>query len=375
MRASSRSYAHLRPLAVKLYAESRGWEHVPLEGARFWLFRHPTQRLRQLQVPMDEDAGFEDAMFDVVRRLSELEERPIEQIVADLQWPDADVVRVRVASHESDAGQLSLTRDVAMREGVRRALLASACSVVRPLRYHPRLSGSDPDALLAACRAGQTEQGSYVLKFICPLHVPDIGGRGRGEDIPFTRKVTVKLMTSTAKLVDDIEGDRIESYEDDQAHAQFSWNLCDALLRMQPDDGQIELRMQWAADRHTLPPGPEVPSAVAIKADYFPFIEQIAGRLRPRDGAEHDELLIGTVAQLLGTVGEDGRRSGEVLFVLLRGGEEVPAKAMLDAEQYATAIRAHELGDAYVKLVGRLRRGQRISRIDPVGSLDLVGRA
>lgn len=75
----------LRPLAVRLYAESRGWVSIPAEGERFWLFRHPEQRLRQLQIPMDvEDVGFVDAMHDVVRRIAEIERRSIDAVLADL---------------------------------------------------------------------------------------------------------------------------------------------------------------------------------------------------------------------------------------------------------------------------------------------------
>ncbi|MCA9634545.1 MAG: hypothetical protein KC420_00735, partial [Myxococcales bacterium] len=122
--------SRLRPLAVRLYAESRGWTPVPLDGERFWLFRHPEERLRQLQIPMDaDDLGFVDAMLDVVRRIAELERRAPDAVLADLQWPDADILRVRVVNRESEAGQLSLSADVDLREGARRALLAAACSV------------------------------------------------------------------------------------------------------------------------------------------------------------------------------------------------------------------------------------------------------
>jgi len=115
----------LCPLAVRQYAESR--QSTPIEGVRgrFWLFRHPDQQLRQLQIPMDaDDAGFTDAMLDVVQRLAELERRPIDAVLADLQWPDADVLRIRIASRDAESGQLSLTTDVMLREGARRALLA-----------------------------------------------------------------------------------------------------------------------------------------------------------------------------------------------------------------------------------------------------------
>ena len=366
--------SQLRPLAVKQYAESRAWLSVPLESVRFWLLRHPDHHLRQLQIPMDaSDVGFVDAMRDVIARLSEIEGRPADAVLADLLWPDADILRVRIASPASAAGQLSLASDVELREGVRRALLASACSVVKPARYHPRLSRSEADAFLAACRAGQTERGSYVVKVICPLHAGDLPNDETAA--PFTRQVTTYLMRSTARLVEDIENDQLHEYEIDiaaDAAAPLSWNLCDALLRMRPegDQGQVELATRWAADRRFSPPA-NVPARVSIKAEYFQAIEQVARVLRPTREAREQQL-IGTVEQLSGTVDDEGRRAGEVQFTLLEDGEPLRVKAILDVEQYEVAMRAHQGGETYVVLHGVLHRGTRTSRIEPLRSLALL---
>lgn len=367
----------LRPLAVRQYAESRQW--TPIEGVRgrFWLFRHPEQQLRQLQIPMDDDdAGFTDAMLDVVHRLAELERRPIDAVLADLQWPDADVLRVRIASRDAESGQLSLSANVMLREGARRALLASACSVINPVTVHPRMSRGEADAMLAACRAGQTEVGSYVLKIICPLHAVS-RDLELADPIPFTRKVTTHLMRATADLVESIEHSRVEAYLETHAERpMLSWNLCDALLRMQPEQnaGQLELSTTWAADPRLPPPlETDTPSRVAIKAEYIPEIQRAAQILRPSPASNREEMLIGTVEILSGIVGADGCRSGEVQFsLLLPDSDPLRVRANLDPEQYADAVRAHESGRGYVRLHGVLHRGQRIGRIDPLRALQLL---
>ena len=367
----------LRPLAVRQYAESRQW--TPIEGfrGRFWLFRHPEQQLRQLQIPMDDDdAGFTDAMLDVVHRLAELERRPIDAVLADLQWPDADVLRVRIASRDAESGQLSLSANVMLREGARRALLASACSVINPVAVHPRMSRGEADAMLAACRAGQTEVGSYVLKIICPLYAVS-RDLELADPIPFTRKVTTHLMRATADLVESIEHSRVEAYLETHAERpMLSWNLCDALLRMQPEQnaGQLELSTTWAADPRLPPPlETDTPSRVAIKAEYILEIQRAAQILRPSPASNREEMLIGTVEILSGIVGADGCRSGEVQFsLLLPDSDPLRVRANLDPEQYADAVRAHESGRGYVRLHGVLHRGQRIGRIDPLRALQLL---
>lgn len=373
-----RIVARLRPLAVRQYAEARGW--IRVEGGRWrvWLLRHPEERLRQLQVPMDaEDVGFVDAMLDVLHRLGEVERRPLEAVLADLQWPDADVLRVRVANGDAEGGQLSLGADVMLREGARRALLASACSVINPVAFHPRMSRSEADTLLAACRAGQTELGSYVLKIICPLYAVD------EEPEPFTRRVTKHLMKVTSELVTSIERTSVDAYLD--AHAErpgLSSNLCDALLRMQPrrdeelksDAGHLELSTTWAADPRVPPPGEaEIPSRVVIKAAYMREIERAAQRLRPSATEAREEWLVGTVETLDGTVGPDGRRSGEVYFsLLLPDSDAMRVRAILDPEKYEVAMQAHERGRAYVRLLGVLHRGARLGRIEPLRRLELL---
>ena len=254
------------------------------------------------------------------------------------------------------------------------ALLASACSVVNPVRFHPRLSRSEADSLLTACRAGQTERGSYVLKVVCPLHAVDVPDR----EEPFTRRVTRYLMQTTHRLVTNIENDTFDEYEREPDETSpldeppLSSNLCDALLRMQPerDDAhaQIELSTSWAADRRVRPPR-DVPSRVAVKSEYFEEIEQIAKILRPIDDSRSEETLVATVEQLGGDVDPDGRRSGEVMFNILKDDENLRARARLDAEQYRVALEAHEKGNAYVVLHGRLRRGARVSRVEALRSI------
>jgi len=324
-----------------------------------------------------DDSGYSDAMLEVVRRLAELERRPPDNVLSDLQHADADVIRVRVQGPGTESGELSFAADVSLREGTRRALMAAACSVINPARFHPRLSRTEAEELLAASRAGQTERGSYVLKVICPLNAVDVasGQLDLGSDgqapAPFTRQVTRYLMLATRQLVARIENGRLEEYEEEpkESEVSLSSNLCDALVRMQSDrhDARVELSTSWAADRRVAPPL-NVPSRVAIKPEYFREIEAVAKVLRPQQPAQ-EEMLIGTVERLSGSVGGDGHRSGEVEFNVLRDDEQLRVRANLTSEQYREALRVHERGDAYVKLRGTLRRGPRVSQLLPLRSI------
>jgi hypothetical protein len=372
-----RAVQKVRPFTVLQYAESRHWERVEGIAGRFWLMRHPEQRLRQLQIPMDdEDVGYVDAMQDVIERLADTEAIERDTVLENLLSSDSDVLRLRVIRPNSDGGQLPLIDDVALRESARRALLSTACSVIKPAAFHPRLSRTEADQFLAACRAGQTEVGSYVVKIICPLHAVD-EIRDLLDPQTFTRRVTSHLMLATSGLVRSIEQSSVDTFiKQHEERPLLSANLCEALLNMQPDrePGQLELRATWGVDPRVVPPSESVvPPRVVIKAEYLPEIERAARILRPMPSVEQDEELIGTVEELRGAVGEDGRRSGEVYFsLLLPEGDSLRARANLDVNQYATAMRAHEQGRVYVRLVGVLRRGPRISEMVPLKSVQLL---
>lgn len=372
----------LTPIAVRDYALARGWTSDDRAKGRIWLLTHASDPLRQLIVPKDaQDPAFESGMLDVAARLAEIERRTIDAVLADLASADADVLRVRVVSRVAARGEVSLATDVALRDGARRALLASACSVVNPQPYHPRMTKGPAEALLAACRAGQTEIGSYVVRVICPLHAAP---QSSLDELPFTRQVTISLMRSVRDLVASIEAGTLDGYVDSISnHPGMSANLCEALVQMQPasDDqtqeragGEVEITTTWAADPRVGPPSEqEAPSRVVVKAEYTREIERAAQRLRPGSGDSPVGLYIGTVERLDGTVGEDGRRFGEVrLSVLVPDGDTQLARAFLGPDEYALAVEAHEQGRAYVYISGTLRRSPRIgqfSHVDRFGRL------
>lgn len=367
--------AHLRPLAVKQHLEARGWRAVSGVRGRLWVYQHPVESLRQVQVPMEpEDPAFAEAMLDAVARMAELGGRSLDDTLADLQHPDADQVRFRIDSAATRTGDVPIGEDVALREGARRALLSAAKSVVQPSRHHARLSGNQVDAFINACRTGQAERGSYVLRVICPLYAVDDAPMLQGSD-PFTRAVTTLLLRAVQRLVCAIESsDLDEMLHEDAAAPIISSNLCAALMRMRPDtdDGLLELRPTWATVPQVAPPT-EVAERVVVRADYFPLIERVYQRLRPTADETREEAFVGTVETLNGEVGDDGRRYGEVIVALLdHDGEVLPTRLHLNADQYAEAINAHESSTAYVRVTGKLTRGIRISRLDAVRDFRLV---
>lgn len=188
------------PVAAKDYAKAKGW--VALETSRpMYLLNHPKYHLRQIQIPLASDTSdFGEAMLDFAQRLQSIEERSIEQILEDLIEPNSDVLRERVISSATENGAIPLDESISMLEGARKALLATACSMLEPRLHHPRMSRQAAQQFVKSCLIGQTERGSFILKMICPLYSLDAQASFLmdGEE-PFARKVTRSVMASAKK--------------------------------------------------------------------------------------------------------------------------------------------------------------------------------
>jgi hypothetical protein len=355
------------PTAVRDYAKSRGWESGKSSRMRRWILTHSDSSLRQLIIPIDQDSNWNDALQEVVLRLSEVEDSSPEMILNDLLAAQSDVVRFRVGGPNTSDGTLPIAAATGLIEGARRALLSSACSVVNRVQHHPRLSRTEVEEFLSVCKMAQTEFGSYVIKVVCPLtemKEPPI----LQNDEPFARATTLSLLRGCRKIVQGIEQDNIDDVlKGDSKSPDITSNLCDSLLRMHAaqDNADLSIQISWAAmPKYGIP---DEHSVVAFKPEYFNAVKDIQRQLRPQKTQEEKSLLFGTVETLNGNVDDENRRSGEVVFALLLQDEEVVrARGNLTAEYYQKAVNAHEAGQGYVAFSGILKRGVRVARVEEI---------
>ena len=364
----------LSHLAVKDYLLATGWERAPGKRPDVGIFRRPGSEEAEVLLPLRSD--FPDAaegMASAVEELARFEQRPAAQVLRDLARPRADLLRFGAEGRETADGGIGLDDGVALLSGSKKALLAAACSVKRPQRFHPRMSLREADAFVRACRLGQTEQGSFVVTLECQLDaegtetLPRFEGEGRE---PFGRKVTALLLRSVARVVDAIRGDNLGALTDPAPGEPIvSANLCEAILEMMPgaEDAALRIGSSWSP---VMPAPRGVPGSVRVERQYLPAIEQVTRALRPSAHPTPD-LFVGKVDALQGEPGPDGRMQGEV--VLLAPVEEEMLKMRLDLgpEDYAAACDAHKDG-LYVSVRGILRQGARVHRLEEVTAFRVV---
>ncbi len=257
----------IQPIEARAYATASGWKRTPRINGKVAVFTHPASDVNQLLIPMD--AGISDydhRMAEVVVNLAEKEGRPALEILNDLLLPRSDVLRFSIDGSETQTGDVLLDHGINIFLGAKKAILAAACSVVQPQPFHPRLSRTEAEQLLASCRLGQTERGSFTAVVACPLDAPgtktlpprpmplfegkagvlDEEAQGSAATTPFsepfTRKVTSLLMRSLARITAAVNADRVQSLVGSaEGEPLLSANLCEALLTMEPSGDRSRL--------------------------------------------------------------------------------------------------------------------------------------
>ncbi|MFM8478192.1 MAG: hypothetical protein ACKOEO_20600 [Planctomycetaceae bacterium] len=364
------SLVQLSPRDVMGYAKVRGWRQFRTTGRLMIFNRNETGSLDQLLIPVDSSRpDFGDRMREAVERLVEFEKRPASSIVSDLMNYDSDLLRFRVASSRAQKGTLPLIQAIDLMAGARQSLLAAAHSVLTPRRHHPKLSRGEAVQLLEACQMGQTEQRSFVVSISCPMRAVDAEQAGlNSSELPFARRTTSLLTRALASLDQAIEEDRINSIVDEEDPI-VSANLCDALLKMRPvqGDGLLEFIPSWAPSEPIDLDVRITTRSIVFSSDEFEPIEDIYRQLRPTEESL-TKPWIAFVDELRGTEGDAGAREGEVVFTIFDDDQIIRARATLNREQYQMAYEAHNPARPLF-IHGHLNRGPRVSRLTQITEL------
>mgnify|MGYP006292230799 CR=1 FL=1 len=366
---------------VRHYLLADGWERMKGLTDDIAVFRRGDGD-DEVVVPMKKELPdyHYRRMAEAISDIADYEDRPSQEILRDLLTGPSDVVRFRVDDPSVSDGTILIEDGMNLFGGAKKALLASACSVVEPLPYYPRLSRSEATTFIKSCRMA-SEPGSFIARVICPLDAVPSEAEARqlalsstGADVveaaPFTRRVTHTLMAALDTLVTSTDRDESASLFDKPEEKRLSANLCDALLEMQPKGrhSSLSVSSHWSA-RHR---SAEVPaSKVKLTFEHFEVVEKLANELRPRREPEESAFL-GTVVELSGAPGPDNKPEGQVTLRLNDGDDMLTVRVNLDAEDYKTAGTAH-FENRHIKIWGTLHRRARIHQMTQYDRVELLG--
>lgn len=372
------SEINIAPTDLRDYAKGQGWALLKDAAKdRLYVMTNPRYERRQLVFPMDTSApDYSEAVMLVVNKLAAMERREVRSVIKSLLEVGDDAIAFRVTTGRQDECSLPLAFAGAMVAGAQQLLLASACSVLRPQAHHPRLGRSEAQQFLEAVRFRHTQPGSFVLNVSCPIQALDVQVPllPNESDVPFVRRTTMTLCRALRDLVFAIETDSLDAMVEATKkgeNAVVSSNLCEALTCFEDESlkNSVEIGIAWAGCI-PLPPDEERISIVRVQHDYFSRIEEVRRELRSTD-LHMDDVFPGTVERLDGEMGSDGKRSGEVILSLLTpDGEQVRARANLNAQQYEQADKAHMTDGAFVQVTGKLHPGRQPRLLNDIRSFE-----
>jgi hypothetical protein len=371
------NFQHIAPTDLRDFVKSLGWQQV-LEAVQDNLFVlvNPNFTRRQLVFPIDSDSpDYADAVELTLRKLSDMQNTPLSAIISLLREVKDDTLRFKVMDSRHEDSYIPLSYAVSAINGTKELFLSAACTALRPQLHHPRLSRVEAQELVEKSHFRHTEKGSFVLKVSSPVNAMEVQGNMFDEDIPFVRQTTLVIYKALHKLITAIQRDTLQQLIDGMKQnptQEISSNLCKAITSFQEehDDFDLQIDFSWAA-AIPIPTHYNIRNSVRIQKDYFSRIDEVRRELRTTS-EQMEDTFIATVERLDGDLGEDGRRSGEVIFNLYKGDEIIRAKANLNTTQYGQADIAHMTADAYIKMKGRLHSGNQPRSLTNISLFELL---
>lgn len=302
----------VRPLDVLAYLRSRGWKEVQkLERGAFWI-KEKESTSYEILLPFETNGpGFAQRISEVLSVLEEDEERSQLEIVEDLSFANADVIRPRLQGAAED-GTISLDHGRDAYEQARALMLAAACAAVAPREVYSKRKPDQAMNYLSHARFGVSRRGSYILTIISPvspkLKIEPSLFNGDYAEEPFERR-TVRVL---AQALDQISVAARETAATGDfapmkkaAQRGVSANLCDALIALHEcsNENGVEFTFSWAPSRGV----PEdIKSKAFISPDIVPILIETARMFR-ETGVMEGAAILGTVHKLEHQKREQGR--------------------------------------------------------------------
>jgi hypothetical protein len=373
------------PIEIRDYASSYGWTLVKdaiKEG--LFVLNSPNNDFKQLLFPIDPSSSDFNNLAELsISKISEYTQKSLFRTIEDIREIYDDVISLRYYSDTKNVNSLSFHEALESIEATKQMILAAGSSVVNPVLYHKRLARVEAVDLLKSTRFRHTEEGSFILKVSCPITLenaptPNLFG---DEDVvkPISRRAFELINQGAYRILSSIEEDSFEELLAEQKGTEkpyISYNLCDSISNLFDDERELpfELGFTWSRAYINKLPSSTLPTSIKFPYSFKSKVEELKNYFRP-ELRETADTFFGTVESLNGNVGDDGKRSGEVLLSLIIESEMVNARVNLNSSQYEVAYIAHGVeGGGFIKVKGVLQPGKRIRTFSDISIFEMVSK-
>jgi hypothetical protein len=350
----------LGPTALQRYATSHGWvrQSIP-EKFRFALYRRPESSQELILPQSDEYGDYLERIADFVTGLANFENISLRQVLNSVLNPPSDILKFGYVAPESRFGYVPFLTGISLYDAALRSISTATYDVVRPEKFHLRMSNPIADAYVESCRMGQTEVGSFVISCICPVEptsqIPvNVEDGAIVEETPaFGRQVTRRMLQSVKQIREFVQADQTNRLVEPQpGDLLISGNFFDSLLAFPIEHETASLHIDATWDKTVTQP--DAPTRVEVRYDMFEAIENVARQLRPAK-TTHKDKFIAKVIALKGEPNPEEQMEGDVTLLLLHQDASIRARVWLNARDYALAGQAH-MHNGYVSFTGSLAK-------------------
>jgi hypothetical protein len=163
--------ARVDPVRAQEYVRASGWVQAPATNGKAITYQRPDLDNEQIRIPLSRELkDFTPRMAEAIAYLAIQEKRPALDLLHDLLLPPADVLRFQEAGPGANTGALPFEHGLELLSAARKLLLAAACSVIRPVTFHPRTRLAEAERFVRNCLLGPVESGS-VFTIACPIEI------------------------------------------------------------------------------------------------------------------------------------------------------------------------------------------------------------
>lgn len=357
---------NLNPLAVCKYLDETGWECIPLKRNNIKIYQYKRKDIfEQVNVPISKELiDYKQAMYNVVKTISDIEKKSVEQIMLYLLNPNTDILKIRLSKQNIESGNIMFDDAIRLYDNAKKLLAATALDIINPKKIHYGRIDEPVQSFLNQCRFGQTEIGSYVVSVICPF--AELSDTDEYKQLSIfsdeeqcanslTRKVTNKLMDNIAYIKNQIDNgeEKVLSNED----VRISSNFFEALngMNLQSENMFIEFTTEWAP---AVKRNRSINNHIKISNDYYQPIKNVIDCIKDKTAKRTE--IIGRIKQLSASPIVDKRKDGRIVVVYIDDNNKAKSITVnLQKEDYENAVKAHQYGKT-VKVIGDLEGKNRL---------------
>jgi hypothetical protein len=344
------------------YLHAKGWRETQREADRSYWGKEITGGSFEIFVPMDPSVrDFAARIAEALSALEESEGRSQIEIIEDLTYRNADIIRPRFVGASED-GSITLEQGRLLHESARDLMLAAACGAIEHRAVHARRKPDLAMEYLNRARFGLARRGSYIMTIISPVPprlVAETDLFGAVINEPFERQAVKTLVVGLAALNNACRAFAADGNFEPMAASVaqgVSANFCEALVGMHAGGGNrgISFSVGWSPSR-SAPSG--LGAHVDILPDAMPIIQEAARVFRATESVENIEV-VGTVQRLQ----HEGGQQGDVTVFGIADGQQRTVHILLSGSEHRQAVAAYE-SRAPIACVGKLVRDGRSMRL------------